>query len=141
MASLHATVHMSKGPIRWPVRLIAAMLTVVATGAGAADREARQWLERMSEALATRNYEGRFFHLRDERSEAMRIYHRVDGKGTCKKRQRIPCPACQQTDCIDYIGSDVEEGSLEFVHLVHTEVRDWFTCERCGHSFSEYQHI
>ncbi|MDY6946923.1 MAG: MucB/RseB C-terminal domain-containing protein [Pseudomonadota bacterium] len=53
--------------------------------ANAADREAREWLERMSEALATRNYEGRFFHLRDSRSEAMRIYHRVD-KGKVTER-------------------------------------------------------
>lgn len=70
--------------IRWPVSLIAAMLAVVST-ANAGDREARQWLERMSEALATRNYEGRFFHLRDSRSESMRIYHRVD-KGKVTER-------------------------------------------------------
>ncbi len=60
------------------------MLAVVST-ANAGDREARQWLERMSEALATRNYEGRFFHLRDSRSESMRIYHRVD-KGKVTER-------------------------------------------------------
>ncbi|HEX2101270.1 MAG TPA: sigma-E factor regulatory protein RseB domain-containing protein, partial [Candidatus Synoicihabitans sp.] len=54
-----------------PLTLLAAALAAV-TSAHAADREARQWLERMSEALATRNYEGRFFHLRDSRSEAMR---------------------------------------------------------------------
>nr|WP_298725569.1 MucB/RseB C-terminal domain-containing protein [uncultured Steroidobacter sp.] len=70
--------------MRWPVSLIAALLAVLST-AHAGDREARQWLERMSEALATRNYEGRFFHLRDSRSEAMRIYHRVD-KGKVTER-------------------------------------------------------
>ncbi|MBL8264878.1 MucB/RseB C-terminal domain-containing protein [Steroidobacter sp.] len=70
--------------MRWPVSLIAAMLAVAST-ATAGDREARQWLERMSEALATRNYEGRFFHLRDSRSESMRIYHRVD-KGKVTER-------------------------------------------------------
>lgn len=65
-----------------PLTLFAAALAAFAT-AHAGDREARQWLERMSEALATRNYEGRFFHLRDSRSEAMRIIHRVDrGKVT-----------------------------------------------------------
>lgn len=79
MASLRATAPML---IRWPVSLLVAMLATAST-AQAGDREARQWLERMSEALATRNYEGRFFHLRDSRSEAMRIYHRVDrGKVT-----------------------------------------------------------
>jgi sigma-E factor negative regulatory protein RseB len=72
MASLRAT------------SLIAALLAVVST-ANAGDREARQWLERMSEALATRNYEGRFFHLRDSRRESMRIYHRVD-KGKVTER-------------------------------------------------------
>ncbi|HEY0683657.1 MAG TPA: MucB/RseB C-terminal domain-containing protein [Steroidobacter sp.] len=71
-----------KRAIRWPVSLLAAMLV---STAHAGDREARQWLERMSEALATRNYEGRFFHLRDSRSEAMRIYHRVD-KGKVTER-------------------------------------------------------
>jgi sigma-E factor negative regulatory protein RseB len=80
MASLRATNLM----LRWPVSLIAAVLAMVST-ANAADREAREWLERMSEALATRNYEGRFFHLRDSRSEAMRIYHRVD-KGKVTER-------------------------------------------------------
>lgn len=67
-----------------PLALIAAALAAMTT-AHAGDREARQWLERMSEALATRNYEGRFFHLRDSRSEAMRIFHRVD-KGKVTER-------------------------------------------------------
>jgi sigma-E factor negative regulatory protein RseB len=67
-----------------PLTLFAAALAAVST-AHAGDREARQWLERMSEALATRNYEGRFFHLRDSRSEAMRIFHRVD-KGKVTER-------------------------------------------------------
>lgn len=49
----------------------------------AAEPDARQWLERMSKALAEQNYEGRFFHVRDARSETMRIIHRVDrGKVT-----------------------------------------------------------
>lgn len=67
-----------------PLTLIAAALAAMST-AHAGDREARQWLERMSEALATRNYEGRFFYLRDSRSEAMRIFHRVD-KGKVTER-------------------------------------------------------
>ncbi len=66
---------------------------------------------------------------------------REDGKGSCAKRLAIACPACQKRECVDYIGSDVEEGSLEFVHLVHTEVSDWFLCSACQHSWSEYQHI
>ena len=39
----------------------------------------------MSKALATRNYEGRFFHLRDAQSKTMRIIHRVD-KGKVTER-------------------------------------------------------
>lgn len=67
-----------------PIAMFAAVLAA-ASSAHAGDREARQWLERMSEALATRNYEGRFFHLRDSRSETMRIFHRVD-KGRVTER-------------------------------------------------------
>ncbi|MET0536040.1 MAG: MucB/RseB C-terminal domain-containing protein [Steroidobacter sp.] len=68
-----------------PLTLFAATLAAFAS-AHAGDREARQWLERMSEALATRNYEGRFFHLHDSRSESMRIFHRVDNKGRVTER-------------------------------------------------------
>jgi sigma-E factor negative regulatory protein RseB len=59
------------------------MLMALAGLAHAGDREAREWLERMSQSLATRNYEGRFFRVRDARSESMRIIHRVErGKVT-----------------------------------------------------------
>ncbi len=60
-------------------------LVVLAFGAGlspvlaAENGEAKAWLERMSEALATRNYDGKFFHRRAEQSEALRIIHRVEG--------------------------------------------------------------
>lgn len=37
----------------------------------------REWLEKMNRALATRNYDGTFFHLSDGRVETMRIVHRV----------------------------------------------------------------
>jgi sigma-E factor negative regulatory protein RseB len=44
-------------------------------------RDAREWLERMSEALATRNYDGLFTHATGRQVETMRIVHRVhDGK-------------------------------------------------------------
>jgi sigma-E factor negative regulatory protein RseB len=62
---------------------LAIVLLCLAAMAQAGDREARDWLERMSDSLATRNYEGRFFRVRDSRSEAMRIIHRVErGKVT-----------------------------------------------------------
>jgi sigma-E factor negative regulatory protein RseB len=37
----------------------------------------REWLEKMNTALASRNYDGTFFHLSDGRVETMRIVHRV----------------------------------------------------------------
>jgi sigma-E factor negative regulatory protein RseB len=54
---------------------------LLAGTAAAGDGDAREWLERMAHALATRNYDGKFFHLSDAQSEAMRIVHRVrDGR-------------------------------------------------------------
>ena len=41
--------------------------------------DARDWLEKMNHALATRNYDGTFFHLSEGRVETMRIVHRVKG--------------------------------------------------------------
>jgi sigma-E factor negative regulatory protein RseB len=44
----------------------------------AAEDDARMWLERMTKALVSRNYEGKFFHLAESRSESMQIIHRVE---------------------------------------------------------------
>lgn len=71
--------------LRYLIAFLALALTTSPSLAQAGDREAREWLERMSHSLATRNYEGRFFHLRDARSETMRIIHRVD-KGKVTER-------------------------------------------------------
>lgn len=38
---------------------------------------ARAWLERMAQALANRNYDGRFIHSNESQSETLRIVHRV----------------------------------------------------------------
>jgi sigma-E factor negative regulatory protein RseB len=47
---------------------------------GAEDPAGRSWLERMSQALSSRNYEGRFVHMSEVRTETMRIIHRsTDG--------------------------------------------------------------
>ncbi len=54
--------------------------------AHASDPEARAWLERMSRALSSQSYDGRFFHLRQSKSESMRIIHRVDSKGRITER-------------------------------------------------------
>jgi sigma-E factor negative regulatory protein RseB len=47
--------------------------------AHATPEEARAWLARMSEALATREYDGLFTHSNRHQSESMRIVHRMEG--------------------------------------------------------------
>jgi sigma-E factor negative regulatory protein RseB len=65
--------------------LLVLVISAFALPAQAGDPDARQWLERMSQALADENYDGRFFHLTEARSETMRIIHRVD-KGKVSER-------------------------------------------------------
>ncbi|HEX9208572.1 MAG TPA: MucB/RseB C-terminal domain-containing protein [Steroidobacteraceae bacterium] len=65
---------------------VACLLVSVATVAQAQVDEARWWLERMSDALATRNYDGLFTHSSAAgQAESMRIVHRVD-KGRSSER-------------------------------------------------------
>ena len=61
--------------------LAAAALSLVALAAPpghAAAQGATEWLERMTEALATLNYDGLFTHTAGQQSETMRIVHRVE---------------------------------------------------------------
>jgi sigma-E factor negative regulatory protein RseB len=58
-----------------PCALVGAMLALPQRSLGAEDP--RDWLEKMNQALATRNYDGTFFHLSEGRVETMRIVHRV----------------------------------------------------------------
>ncbi len=55
--------------------ILACALAAVAQAADETDAHA--WLDRMTRALATRNYDGRFLHLSNGRAENMRIVHRV----------------------------------------------------------------
>jgi sigma-E factor negative regulatory protein RseB len=60
----------------------AATLTILSCALVAAaragdDTDAHAWLERMTQALATRNYDARFLHFSNGRAESMRIVHRV----------------------------------------------------------------
>lgn len=59
----------------------AAFGVVLATAASSAraQDDARAWLQKMTRALATRNYDGTFFHLGDGHVETMRIVHRFQG--------------------------------------------------------------
>ena len=52
-------------------------VSVAAAAQPSAADDARAWLEKMNSALATRNYDGTFFHLSDGRVETMRVVHRV----------------------------------------------------------------
>src|SRR5271167_4802259 len=47
------------------------------------------WLEKMNQALATRNYDGTFFHLSEGRVETMRIVHRVRGGRVTERLQSL----------------------------------------------------
>jgi sigma-E factor negative regulatory protein RseB len=53
------------------------ILGLLSQPARASDDDAREWLERMSQSLATRNYAGVFTHTTSRQSETMRIVHRV----------------------------------------------------------------
>lgn len=56
--------------------IVGVMLVGLSPAAQRAD-DARAWLEKMNHALATRNYDGTFFHLNEGRVETLRIVHRV----------------------------------------------------------------
>src|ERR1700736_579642 len=49
----------------------------------------RDWLQKMNQALATRNYDGTFFHLSEGRVETMRIVHRVRAGRTTERLQSL----------------------------------------------------
>ncbi|MGI9247105.1 MAG: MucB/RseB C-terminal domain-containing protein, partial [Steroidobacteraceae bacterium] len=66
---------MERGAHRFAV---ACLLTLAWSAAQAQQHDARRWLERMSEALATRSYDGLFTHSTGGQTESMRIVHRVD---------------------------------------------------------------
>lgn len=60
-------------------------LGLFAQSASAAGDDAREWIERMSESLATRNYIGLFTHTTSRQSETMRIVHRVGRSGSTER--------------------------------------------------------
>jgi sigma-E factor negative regulatory protein RseB len=75
-----------RGRVNWlvPCAVAGILISVMPQACRAAD-DAREWLEKMNDALATRNYDGTFFHLRDGRVETMRIVHRVRGGRTIER--------------------------------------------------------
>ncbi len=65
-----------------------ALLSTLPQRARSAD-DAREWLQKMSQALATRNYDGTFFHLSEGRVETMRIVHRVRAGRVTERLQSL----------------------------------------------------
>jgi sigma-E factor negative regulatory protein RseB len=59
--------------------LALSLVAALCPAAHATPEEARAWLARMSEALATREYDGLFTHSNRRQSETMRIVHRMEG--------------------------------------------------------------
>ena len=62
-------------------------LTLGQKSSGADDP--RGWLDKMNQALATRNYDGTFFHLSEGRVETMRIVHRVKAGRVTERLQSL----------------------------------------------------
>jgi sigma-E factor negative regulatory protein RseB len=58
--------------VKW---LLPALLAV--TGQSLAQENARQWLDGMSNALQSLNYDGTFVYLHDGKLESMRIVHQA----------------------------------------------------------------
>src|SRR5277367_698989 len=90
---LHEALSMRRGSrsrTHWLIPYAAAGVLSLALGqrSGAAD-DARAWLEKMNQALATRNYDGTFFHLSEGRVETMRIVHRVKAGRVTERLQSL----------------------------------------------------
>ena len=71
-----------------PCAVVGVLLTILPRPSRSAD-DAREWLEKMNHALATRNYDGTFFHLSDGRVETMRIVHRVRAGRVTERLQSL----------------------------------------------------
>jgi sigma-E factor negative regulatory protein RseB len=70
-----------------PCAVVGVLLAMPQRSQGADDP--REWLQKMNHALATRNYDGTFFHLSEGRVETMRIVHRVRGGRVSERLQSL----------------------------------------------------
>src|ERR1700688_1161042 len=71
-----------------PCAIVGALLTALPQRSIGAD-DPRDWLQKMNQALATRNYDGTFFHLSEGRVETMRIVHRVRAGRVTERLQSL----------------------------------------------------
>ena len=62
------------------------LVLLASSGHVFAQDSAREWLDEMSSALQTLDYDGTFVYLHDDKLEAMRIIHRMDAGG---QRERL----------------------------------------------------
>jgi sigma-E factor negative regulatory protein RseB len=78
------------GRSRWlfPCALFGAILVTLPQRSRGAD-DPREWLEKMNQALAGRNYDGTFFHLSGGHVETMRIVHRVRSGRVVERLQSL----------------------------------------------------
>src|ERR1700676_4545888 len=70
-----------------PCAMVALLSALPERSRGADDP--REWLQKMNQALATRNYDGTFFHLSEGRVETMRIVHRVRAGRVTERLQSL----------------------------------------------------
>jgi sigma-E factor negative regulatory protein RseB len=71
-----------------PCALVGALLATLPQRSFGAD-DPRDWLQKMNQALTTRNYDGTFFHLSEGRVETMRIVHRVRAGRVTERLQSL----------------------------------------------------
>jgi rubredoxin len=50
------------------------------------------------------------------------------------------CPQCGKSPVLIFERILIE-GSLEYYHLMHTEVEDYYECPACKHSWKKFQHL
>ena len=76
-----------RGPLMGIARpaLALSLLAALCPVAHATPEEARAWLERMCDALATRKYDGLFTHSNRRQTETMRIVHRMEGASSVER--------------------------------------------------------
>jgi sigma-E factor negative regulatory protein RseB len=71
-----------------PCAVVGALLAALPQRSQGAD-DPRDWLQKMNNALATRNYDGTFFHLSEGRVETMRIVHRARAGRVTERLQSL----------------------------------------------------
>ena len=81
--------------------VMAALVAGSAPALAGPQTEAREWLQRMTHAVKSSNYEGTFVYLHKQRLESMKIVHIVDAGGNerehllslsgAAREVRLPC--------------------------------------------------